>query len=87
MIFFLKISMKKTLNRLMCLNFLSISPEGKLYDCDFNQALGLSIDHPKDVFALRKLGLEVLEGGTIKIGDHCYGCTALFGTGCFGALT
>lgn len=77
---------EKTLNRLMCLNLLSVSPEGKLYDCDFNQALGLNIDHPEDVFALGKLGLEVLEGRPIKVGDHCYGCTALFGTGCFGAL-
>lgn len=78
---------ERTLNHLMCKNLINISPEGVLYDCDFNQASGMRLDFPESVFALRGYGLQVLEGKPIKVGDHCYGCSALFGTGCFGALT
>ncbi|MFN4196676.1 MAG: DUF3641 domain-containing protein [Caldimicrobium sp.] len=76
-----------TLKRLMCLRMVNISPDGELFDCDFNQALGLKIDGPSNIFDLFEKGLSSLEGNTIKIGDHCYGCTALGGSSCFGSLT
>ena len=76
-----------TLDRVMCLNLINIAPDGTLYDCDFNQALKLKIKNPKNIFELLELGLEVLENKPIEVGDHCYGCTAQYGTGCFGALT
>uniref|UniRef100_A0A832GPZ0 Radical SAM/Cys-rich domain protein n=1 Tax=Caldimicrobium thiodismutans TaxID=1653476 RepID=A0A832GPZ0_9BACT len=77
----------KTLDHLMCKKLINISPKGELFDCDFNQALKLRIKEPKNVFALLEMGLESLSGRKIMVGDHCYGCTALFGTSCFGALT
>ncbi|MFN3406768.1 MAG: DUF3641 domain-containing protein, partial [Caldimicrobium sp.] len=76
-----------TLKKLMCLHMVNISPEGELFDCDFNQALRLKIDKPSNIFELLEKGLSPLEGKTIKIGDHCYGCTALRGSSCFGSLT
>ncbi len=77
----------ETLEKVMCLKLINIAPDGTLYDCDFNQALKLSLKSPKNVFELLERGLEALEKQPIKIGDHCYGCTALYGTSCFGALT
>lgn len=77
----------ETLNKIMCLKLINISPEGSLYDCDFNQALKLKIKTPKNVFELLEVGLNSLEGKPIQTGDHCYACTALYGTGCFGSLT
>jgi len=62
-----------TLSGLMCRNTLSVSWDGKFYDCDFNQALGLEI---KD-----------LENTEIMTGDHCFGCTAGSGSSCGGAIT
>jgi radical SAM/Cys-rich protein len=78
---------QETLDKLMCLSLLNIAADGTLYDCDFNQALGLKIEAPGNIFELLETGLKALEGKAILIGDHCYGCTALFGTSCFGALT
>ncbi len=78
---------QETLSKLMCLSLLNIRADGTLYDCDFNQALRLKIKTPGNIFELLETGLKVLEGRPILLGDHCYGCTALFGTGCFGALT
>lgn len=77
----------ETLNKLMCLKLVNIAPDGTLYDCDFNQALKLSLKSPKNVYELLEKGLEALKNQSIRIGDHCYGCTALYGTSCFGSLT
>ncbi|MFN3921311.1 MAG: DUF3641 domain-containing protein, partial [Caldimicrobium sp.] len=77
----------KTLDQLMCLDLLNISPEGYIYDCDFNQALNLKIESPSHIFELLTKGLDSLKGKKILIGDHCYGCTASYGCGCFGSLT
>ncbi|MFN4131951.1 MAG: DUF3641 domain-containing protein, partial [Caldimicrobium sp.] len=77
----------KTLDQLMCLDLLNISPEGYIYDCDFNQALNLKIEAPSHIFELLTEGLDSLKGKKILIGNHCYGCTASYGCGCFGSLT
>ncbi|MFN3504991.1 MAG: DUF3641 domain-containing protein, partial [Caldimicrobium sp.] len=76
-----------TLYGLMCLNMVNISPSGELFECDFNQALGLKLDTPSNIYELLEMGLTFLEGKKIYIGDHCYGCTALSGSSCFGSLT
>ena len=71
----------------MCRSLLSVDWQGYLYDCDFNQMLGLPLvvagrrrPHLKDVLG------EDLEGNPIVVRDHCYGCTAGQGSSCGGAL-
>jgi radical SAM/Cys-rich protein len=68
---------------LMCRYILNIGWDGRLYDCDFNNALGLQI---KGGFKLKGLHAAALTGNDIHICDHCYGCTAVKGSGCFGTV-
>ncbi len=74
-----------TLNGLMCRDTLSVSWNGQLYDCDFNQMMGLGIrgSEPLTVFNITK---HDLEGRGILTADHCFGCTAGAGSSCQGAL-
>ena len=67
----------------MCRNTVSISWDGLLYDCDFNQMLGLSVNSgsPKHV---KDWDQKVLEERKIVIDQHCYGCTAGAGSSCQG---
>ena len=69
------------LEGMMCRFQLSVGWDGELYDCDFNQALNLSIDGPANI---RELG-DTPEARTICFGDHCYACTAGAGSSCGGA--
>lgn len=75
----------QTVGGLMCRHQISVGWDGRLYDCDFNLALGLLVDHgaPDHIRAFRPAEL-----GTRRIvtGDHCYGCTAGAGSSCTGAL-
>ena len=69
----------------MCLNTLSVGYDGALYDCDFNQMLGMPVatSAPQTIFdAIR----EALEGRAIETGPHCFGCTAGGGSSCGGAV-
>lgn len=77
----------ENLDGVMCRSLVSIDWRGHLYDCDFNQMLGLPLavagrpwPHLSDV-----LGRD-LEGNPIVVRDHCYGCTAGQGSSCGGAL-
>ena len=69
----------------MCRSMLSVGWDGTLYDCDFNQALALPVNHgaPSHVseFDMNKLAKR-----EIVTGDHCYGCTAGRGSSCQGVL-
>ena len=68
----------------MCRNTLSVSWDGLLYDCDFNQML----DDPVGFGApthIRDFSLERLANRRIVTGMHCYGCTAGAGSSCAGA--
>ncbi|MDO9596291.1 MAG: arsenosugar biosynthesis radical SAM protein ArsS [Azoarcus sp.] len=69
----------------MCRNLISVDWEGYLYDCDFNQQLGLATAG-KGRPHLRDLALANPEGRPIRIANHCYGCTAGQGSSCGGAL-
>lgn len=74
-----------TIDGLMCRHQISIDPQGRLYDCDFNQALemrvpGLETRH------LWELSADDLAGRAIATDDHCYGCTAGCGSSCGGAI-
>ncbi|MDE2360879.1 MAG: arsenosugar biosynthesis radical SAM protein ArsS, partial [Betaproteobacteria bacterium] len=75
------------LERVMCRNLVSVDWEGFVYDCDFNQMLGLPLGagSPARVH-LSRLDVESLDGSEIRVADHCYGCTAGAGSSCGGAL-
>jgi len=75
----------QTINGLMCKNQISIDWNGRLYDCDFNLALGLTIDHGAPSH-IKDFDVEVLSKRRIVTGDHCFGCTAGHGSSCRGSL-
>lgn len=64
-----------TLNHLMCRSLISVGWDGRLYDCDFNQALGLTVDRncPSHI---RDFHYSLLSERNIVMGDHCYVCAA-----------
>lgn len=69
----------------MCRNTLSIGWDGFLYDCDFNQMLDMKVDHAP--IHIADFDLEKLNARTIRVNQHCYGCTAGAGSSCGGATT
>ncbi len=68
----------------MCTNTISISWDGYLYDCDFNQMLGLKV--AGKVKHIKDYNEEILSNRNIVISQHCYGCTAGAGSSCQGAV-
>jgi radical SAM/Cys-rich protein len=76
-----------TVAGLMCRNTLSISWDGRLFDCDFNQMLDLEIQQPDGNRPhIRDFNPEMLSQRKIVTGRHCYGCTAGAGSSCGGAI-
>lgn len=73
-----------TVDRLMCRNLISISWDGRLFDCDFNQMLELPTPPALSIWDIDSFDLTRLEH--IRIADHCYGCTAGAGSSCGGQL-
>ncbi len=71
-------------SRVMCKNTLSVGWDGQLYDCDFNQMLGLKLN--KSIGHIKKFNEKKLAERTIQISQHCYGCTAGAGSSCQGAI-
>jgi len=68
----------------MCRTTLSVGWDSTLYDCDFNQMLGLAVNHgAPDTIA--DFDMEKLRTRKIVTGNHCYGCTAGAGSSCQGA--
>jgi radical SAM/Cys-rich protein len=74
-----------TVEGLMCRTLVSVDWTGRLYDCDFNQMLELTVarglpqtiaDFDPAAFASR----------SIVTGAHCFGCTAGAGSSCGGAV-
>jgi radical SAM/Cys-rich protein len=74
----------ENLDGVMCRNLVSVDYQGYLYDCDFNQMLGLPMGGRRR--HLRELLDAPMEGNAIAIADHCFGCTAGQGSSCGGAL-
>jgi radical SAM/Cys-rich protein len=75
------------LESVMCRSLVSVDWQGYVYDCDFNQMLGL----PLVVAGKRRPRIEDLmgrdlQGNAVVVKDHCYGCTAGQGSSCGGAL-
>ncbi len=69
----------------MCTNTISISWDGYLYDCDFNQMLKLPV--ASKVKHIKEYNEDLLNDRNIVISQHCYGCTAGAGSSCQGAVT
>jgi radical SAM/Cys-rich protein len=77
----------ENLDGVMCRSLVSVDWQGYLYDCDFNQMLGL----PLRLNGTPRLSIHDLEGknltnNPIAVAGHCYGCTAGQGSSCGGAL-
>lgn len=70
---------------LMCRHQVSIDWNGRLYDCDFNLALGMPLNHSAPA-QLATYDRRLLEKRQIVTGAHCFGCTAGCGSSCAGSL-
>ncbi len=74
-----------TLRDLMCRSHLSVSYDGLLFDCDFNQMLELPLGGtPRSIWEIEDL--RELQGRAPATARHCFGCTAGSGSSCGGAL-
>lgn len=76
----------QTVSRVMCRTTLSVGWDGRLYDCDFNQMLSLTVnsgapDHIQD------FDYNPLAEREIVVRSHCFACTAGAGSSCQGSLT
>ena len=63
-----------TIDSLMCKDTISIDYDGRIFDCDFNQQLGISTN--KSVFDVDSFALS----SPIQTDNHCFGCTAGMGS-------
>jgi radical SAM/Cys-rich protein len=72
----------ENLAAVMCRSLISVDWQGFVYDCDFNQMLGLPLGGKRT----RLAELGELEDSGIAVRDHCFGCTAGQGSSCGGAL-
>lgn len=75
-----------TIEGLMCRHQVNVGCDGRLYDCDFNHALGLAVNHGAPA-TIGQFDPDVHAHRTILTGTHCFGCTAGAGSSCGGALT
>jgi radical SAM/Cys-rich protein len=76
-----------TVSGLMCRNTISVSWDGRLFDCDFNQMLDLEIRQPNgDRPHIKDFNPQLLAERTIVTNRHCFGCTAGAGSSCGGAV-
>jgi radical SAM/Cys-rich protein len=75
----------QTVTGLMCRHQISVGWDGTLYDCDFNLALSLPVNHgaPNHIRSFRPLDLKMRR---VVTGEHCFACTAGSGSSCGGAL-
>ncbi|MBI3149731.1 MAG: arsenosugar biosynthesis radical SAM protein ArsS [Betaproteobacteria bacterium] len=77
----------ENLENVMCRTLISVDWQGHLYDCDFNQQLGLPLgEEGTPRLHLRDLLGGDVTGKSIRVADHCFGCTAGQGSSCGGAL-
>ncbi|HAM51638.1 MAG TPA: radical SAM protein [Nitrospiraceae bacterium] len=66
---------RETINGIMCRHLLNIGWDGRVYDCDFNQMMGLPVqrNYPQHI---KDFEYELLQRREITFGDHCFGCSA-----------
>ncbi|MSU37122.1 MAG: radical SAM/Cys-rich domain protein [Pedosphaera sp.] len=75
-----------TVEGLMCRSTLSVGWRGEIYDCDFNQMLGMQLRNGRPLY-LWDMAPDTLGHYPIQTGDHCLACTAGCGSSCTGATT
>jgi radical SAM/Cys-rich protein len=76
----------ETVPELMCRHLVSVSYDGAIYDCDFNQMLEIPMgERHATIWDAGDFG--DLVGAPIATAPHCYGCTAGAGSSCGGSLT
>jgi hypothetical protein len=73
-----------TVDGLMCRHQINVDWGGNMYDCDFNLALKLKVNHGMPVH-ISDFDPK-LHKRRIETGAHCFGCTAGRGSSCGGAL-
>ena len=73
-----------TIDGLMCKNTISVSWDGYIYDCDFNQMLDLKVNTRGQ--HISEFDMDALRERSIVVNQHCYGCTAGAGSSCGGEL-
>ncbi|BCB96550.1 radical SAM/Cys-rich domain protein [Dissulfurispira thermophila] len=73
-----------TLNHIMCKRLVSVDYLGYIYDCDFNLALGIKTRgyENKKFWEINFNDFNP----EISCGEHCYACTAVNGSSCYGKL-
>ncbi len=71
-------------SKLMCRTHLSISWDGKIYDCDFNQMLDMPVENQSTIFTIQSF--DDVKKTSIQFAEHCFGCTAGAGSSCTGSL-
>jgi radical SAM/Cys-rich protein len=77
----------ENLDAVMCRTLISVDWQGTVYDCDFNQMLGLPlVIEGRARSQLSELIGRDIDGNPVVVRDHCYGCTAGQGSSCGGAL-
>ena len=77
----------ENLENVMCRSLISIDWQGYVYDCDFNQMLGVHLNDSNDKVHLSDIMQKDVTGDSIAVRDHCYACTAGQGSSCGGALS
>lgn len=75
----------ETVPGLMCRHQIEVGWDGTLYDCDFNLALGLPVNHSAHDHVRFFHPIE-LRSRRIVTGEHCFGCTAGSGSSCAGSI-
>ena len=77
----------ENLNAVMCRSLISVNWKGELFDCDFNQQLGLGCQGDVQMLSdLLRVDHSHLSQQAIVVNEHCFGCTAGNGSSCSGAL-
>jgi radical SAM/Cys-rich protein len=74
-----------TIPNLMCRHLISVSPDGRLYDCDFWQVLMIPVKNGSAT--VHSFNLDLLKNREIVTNGLCFLCTAGAGASCSGALT
>ena len=74
-----------TIDGLMCRNTISVGWHGEVYDCDFNQQLGMQWNNGERIF-LWDVDPKEIENREVITDNHCFGCTAGAGSSCGGAI-
>ncbi|MEO7717357.1 MAG: arsenosugar biosynthesis radical SAM (seleno)protein ArsS [Capsulimonas sp.] len=75
----------RAIDGLMCRSMISVGWDGRLYDCDFNQMLGMGLTD-NVLGTIAQFEPSLLKGRRIALGSHCFGCTAGAGSSCGGAV-